>query len=279
MKQSRWGIAWVVPLAMMSLDCGGTAFSGVTGDGGIGSSGGSGGGIDSGSGGGSGGSGSSGSSGSTGGSGGSSGGGSGGGSGSSGGSTSGGGSGSSSGGCGAGCTDGGPAPACPAQVLSSKVACSPQGLECEYGSNPVQDCDYVQTCNGTWQVANPTDSKCGSTLGAGCPLTFDAVSQGSTCADNGLVCNYPRGRCACVDSFGGPIILVDGSVPARWACQDPSTAGCPMPRAPLGSACTEEGLSCDYGTCSVPGGTAEECQNGLWQQALVVCPVNAGAAQ
>jgi hypothetical protein len=161
--------------------------------------------------------------------------------------------------------------------LGAKSACSPQNLECEYGSNPVQGCDSVSTCQQTWQDQSPTDSKCGATLGVGCPLTFDAVSQGSTCPTNGLVCNYPRGRCACVESFGGPVMLVDASVPGRWACQVPSDAACPMPRAPLGSVCAKNGLSCDYGTCSVPGGTAQQCEGGIWKPAAVACPVFAGA--
>ena len=157
----------------------------------------------------------------------------------------------------------------------SKASCSPQGLECEYGSNPVQGCDSVATCSGTWAVQAPTDAKCGLTLGTGCPLTFDAASQGASCSDDGLVCNYPRGRCECASSFGGPIILVDGSVQAHWDCQDPSTAGCPIPRAPLGSACSPNGLSCDYGTCAIQGGTAQECESGLWKEVFTVCPASA----
>jgi hypothetical protein len=77
-----------------------------------------------------------------------------------------------------------------------------------------------------------------------------------------------------VSSFG-PIMLLDGSVQGHWDCQDPSTAGCPIPRAPLGSACTPNGLSCDYGTCVIQGGTAEECESGLWEEVLTACPASA----
>jgi hypothetical protein len=87
-----------------------------------------------------------------------------------------------------------------------------------------------------------------------------------------------RGRCACEAYAGGPVLLVDSSVQGRWVCQDPGAQGCPLPRPPLGSTCTQNGLSCDYGTCTVPGGTAEICEGGIWKSTIVACPVVAGAA-
>jgi hypothetical protein len=257
MKQSFRVTALIVPLAMMSLSCGGATFTTDTDAGGGSSGGGS-------SGGGSGStSGSSGGNGSSSGSG-------------SGGSSSG--SGGSSGGCGD-CADSGPPALCPPEPPTSRNACSPHGLECEYGSSPVQGCDTVSTCNGTWQTQGPTDTRCGATLDKGCPTTFEAASAGGSCSESGLVCNYPRGRCACGGGFGGPVLLVDGSIQGRWTCQDPSTAGCPIPRPPLGSACSQQGLACDYGSCNVPGGSGEQCSGGIWTPAAVACPVFAGAAQ
>jgi len=44
-----------------------------------------------------------------------------------------------------------------------------------------------------------------------------------------------------------------------------------MPRAPLGSACTQNDLFCNYGACGVPGGTAQQCEGGLWEEAAVAC--------
>ena len=215
MSRSSWRLSLVMPLAAMSLACGGTAFSTDIGtDGGNGGS--SSGASSSGSGSSGGGGSSSGASSS--GSGGSSGASSSGSGSSSGASSSGSGSSGSTGG-----SDGGSGSPCPVGEPTSKVSCSPQGLECEYGSNPVQGCDAVSTCQGTWQTTAPGDSNCSTSLGAGCPLTFDGVSQGSTCPDRGLVCNYPRGRCACTESLGGPVILVDASTPGHWACQDPGT--------------------------------------------------------
>jgi hypothetical protein len=139
----------------------------------------------------------------------------------------------------------------------------------------VQDCDSVATCETTWQTTAPSDSKCSAGIGAGCPATFASAAVGAACSTNGLVCNYPLGRCACASSLGGPVILSDAGIQGHWACQDPGTAACPMPRAPLGSACSPDGLSCDYGTCRVPGGTAEKCAGGIWNPASVACPLNA----
>jgi len=105
-------------------------------------------------------------------------------------------------------------------------------------------------------------------------MSFASVPQGYHCVDNGLVCDYPQGRCACNASRGGPV-LIDASASATWACQVPTTQGCPTPRPPLGSPCTQTGLFCDYGGCNIPGGTAEQCTGGRWQQAFAACPATA----
>jgi hypothetical protein len=61
--------------------------------------------------------------------------------------------------------------------------------------------------------------------------------------------------------------MIDGGG-AVWQCLMP--AGCPEPRADLGTACSQQGLQCDYGACS--GGIAETCMNGIWVQTFVPCP-------
>jgi hypothetical protein len=73
------------------------------------------------------------------------------------------------------------------------------------------------------------------------------------------------------------MLVLDAATPGRWACQDPATAACPMPRAPLGSACAQNGVSCDYGSCNVPGGSAQQCEDNLWKPAAVACPVYAAS--
>ncbi len=142
--------------------------------------------------------------------------------------------------------------------------------------SPVQSCDTVATCTKfLWSVAAPTGTGCTTPLGSGCPATFVVAAQGGACTDSGLVCDYPNGRCDCAPSLlgGGPIMLIDGSLPAdHWVCQDPTTTGCPLPRPPLGKFCAQPGLECDYGSCYVEGGSTEVCQGGVWQAASVACP-------
>jgi hypothetical protein len=251
-------LALAIPIVSVA-SCGGDVFSASEGDGG-----------DSGTS-------SSGGSGSSSGS--SSGSGSSGGSGSSSGSGSSGGSGSSSGGSG----DGGLVPGCPGSAPSSGSPCPSAGLECEYGSNPVLGCDVVATCEQSqnvptgWALSGPTTSGCSSVLAPGCPLTFDLVPQGSSCSSNGLTCDYPKGRCACTEGSGPVRVLVDGAIPTSWFCQVPAS-GCPVVRPRLGSACSPGQGSCDYGSCDIPGGTAEACDNGVWVEALEGCPLLAGVA-
>jgi hypothetical protein len=55
-----------------------------------------------------------------------------------------------------------------------------------------------------------------------------------------------------------------------WTCSQPA-AGCPNPRPRIGSSCSQDGLSCNYGACS--GGVEVQCKDGYWQQANVPCPL------
>jgi hypothetical protein len=54
-----------------------------------------------------------------------------------------------------------------------------------------------------------------------------------------------------------------------WQCFTPAS-GCPNPRPDLGTACSDDGLTCDYGSCN--GGIAEICQGGYWQEQQTACP-------
>jgi hypothetical protein len=57
-----------------------------------------------------------------------------------------------------------------------------------------------------------------------------------------------------------------------WNCQGPTQgSACPTPRPRLGSPCSPAGLDCDYGACTVPGGSNESCAGGVWTQSLGVC--------
>jgi hypothetical protein len=107
-----------------------------------------------------------------------------------------------------------------------------------------------------------------------CPSSFASVPRMSSCTPYGGFCDYPEGRCACTVPAGPAIMNPPNSI---WICQD-AAPGCPEPRPRLGALCSpkQEGMQCDYGSCTVPGGTAEQCSGGLWTQAPFGCPVAAG---
>jgi hypothetical protein len=149
-------------------------------------------------------------------------------------------------------------------------SCSREALECEYGSSAVPACDTVATCTkARWTLQAPAPGdECPSTRSSKCPASFAAASLALHCDSLGMICDYPTGRCACTDG-AGPVPL-DASAAARWHCQQPG-ANCPKPRPLLGSVCSSDGLSCDYGTCTVPEGSGEACADGLWQTSSFAC--------
>jgi hypothetical protein len=168
-------------------------------------------------------------------------------------------------------SDGGAAPGpCPAAAPHGGSSCDHDMLECEYGSALVPGCDTVATCkSGLWAVEAPASgSQCPVTRPSGCPASFAEASLAGHCEPLGTICDYPTGRCAC--TVGAGPIPIDASAAARWRCQEPGP-NCPKPRPPLGSACASDGLSCDYGSCTVPEGSAETCADGVWRTMAFAC--------
>jgi hypothetical protein len=160
---------------------------------------------------------------------------------------------------------------CPASAPVDGSACWPQGIVCEWGGAPVPACDTLASCNGGhWHVQTPGPGglQC-MAGGATCPASFAAVPRGRQCEPPGAYCDYPEGRCACAVP-AGPVAL-DASASAQWICPAPAP-GCPLPRAPLGSACSVESLYCDYDGCDIPGGDVQQCTMGLWTQVPTACP-------
>ena len=159
---------------------------------------------------------------------------------------------------------GSPSKACPTALPTSGAACSNEGQACEYGGDAERLCTSVAQCtSGAWSIHTPPAS-CGQQP-ASCPATFGAVAQGTTCAADGPLCEYPEGFCGCEVCSG------DGGVAngAIWHCNAWAAviAACPtMPRPRLGEACSTEGQECDYGyCCSGPAlGPYMKCQGGAW---------------
>jgi hypothetical protein len=165
------------------------------------------------------------------------------------------GSGSSSGsGSGGGTTE------CPPNVPSNAASCPRVGLACEYGDNANPSCNQIADCASSgWNV--PPLGPCASGT---CPAAYADVVQNKACSPEGLDCSYAEGQCDCTSTL--PV----ASPAPVWECTTPAS-GCPAPRPRIGSPCTQPGLSCNYGACT--GGVAVECENGIWTQELLPCPV------
>jgi len=160
---------------------------------------------------------------------------------------------------------------CPAATPQQGSACGPQGIVCEYGTATTQECDTVATCNGgRWEVVVPdmTKSACQTGPASECPASFSAVPVGQHCDFYEVDCDYPQGRCACTVRQSPTV--TDASAQATWICPSPGS-GCPLPRPDLGTPCTGT-AECDYGTCAIPGATAQTCTAVLWTQESTACP-------
>jgi hypothetical protein len=171
-----------------------------------------------------------------------------------------------------GATDGGPGGACPANVPGASTPCAPVGATCEYGGgdhllcSTIARCQQGRTGQGAWFVDVPgTDCIPGPASNpAACPAAFGSLPTGSACPANlPSDCVYAEGMCSCASCEG------DGGMQNEWACEAfPQPQGCPEPRPRIGSACTQEGQSCGYG--SICGETRAipylRCQNGTWEQ-------------
>lgn len=198
-----------------------------------------------------------------------------GGSGSGGGSSGGTGSGSSSG--------GGKSPNCPSSPPTNGGTCTSPNLSCEYGGDPNIACDTVLNCeptglsNATWVLSQsfPNGETCPTPAPGtdGCPAAYPA-SNTSCDLPSALTCGYPQGLCGCGFPCDGACLPVDGG--AVWICEDPGQ-GCPEPRPLAGTACSDEGLACNYGSCNLPGGPAGmTCTDGFWSlNDFQGCPLSA----
>lgn len=152
---------------------------------------------------------------------------------------------------------------CPKNQPTQGAACSLATLQCEYGSDPRVSCNVVATCNSShqWMVV-ATDLFCSTDGGAACPAKQADVPVGQSCSPLNLLCEYPDGLCGCTRI---------AHQYDRWVCDKPNPQ-CPYPRPRLGTACTQDQQSCDYGSCTALGGIVEKCVGGTWHQENFGCP-------
>jgi hypothetical protein len=163
-------------------------------------------------------------------------------------------------------------PVCPETLPAAGTSCSKENVQCEYGSAWWSvACDQVMQCqSGQWTSYKPSFEPCSAQPGpnaASCPADFASVPQGSTCSTTGVSCIYEQGQCACQVPLEGPVEIDGGS--GYWGCVP--EAGCPFPRARLGTTCSSAQSDCTYEACSY----AQTCQDGVWQAEEEAC---AGAA-
>lgn len=139
---------------------------------------------------------------------------------------------------------------CPASPPEIGRACA-SGPYCEWGADSHGQCATFGLCASVQSGSNPVwnavvpDAGCGH-LGPQCPATFSSLSSGSACPAQPLTCEYDEGVCECVTCYTS---FLPG---AMWACRqytDGVAPDCAQPRPTLNSACTQEGLICDYTPC------------------------------
>jgi len=156
---------------------------------------------------------------------------------------------------------------CPAAPPPTGASCSHGALDCEYGADWNPACNTLARCwrggplDGTWQVQGPgvptTPCPTPTARPAACPAEPPAPAAG--CAAASLLCTYPAVTCLCYErtSSGSPPVTT-----RQWECTGHPGAGCPEPRPRIGSACSHEGMTCDYSVCYLGGGVY--CTGGVW---------------
>lgn len=153
---------------------------------------------------------------------------------------------------------GGASGACPASPPGS-TTCSRPGLVCQYGDDPRGDeCRLRFECaGGTW---NALPTGCPPIPAAQmCPATRDAA-EGTPCNPDGAFCKYGDLQCHCTACPPSRPVCGPSTQP-MWTCTAPQTTpGCPNAEPNLGTACTTEGVTCNY-QCNHQ---TRVCQGGIW---------------
>jgi hypothetical protein len=159
-----------------------------------------------------------------------------------------------------------PPDGCPASLPSSGAACSKDGLVCGYGDDPRPQCRPTATCsNGSWSVGKGV---CPPSPTATCPASAVAAA-GQACSPDGAFCTYGNVICGCSACGAGPCGL-----DATWHCDaPPADPRCPRAVPNLGRACSNDGLSCTYGSCGAGDIAGRKCENGVWIDQPSACPV------
>jgi len=113
--------------------------------------------------------------------------------------------------------------------------------------------------------STPTDAPSGDAGNdPGCAPSYGAAS-GQQCTSLGLTCVYAEGACGCLMGCGA---LPPPDAGYRWFC-GMRGAGCPNQKPAVGSPCSMDAQSCNYGTCCAD---RMVCENSAWKSGGVLCP-------
>ena len=163
---------------------------------------------------------------------------------------------------------------CPASLPGAGEACKPDGLACQYGTDPRRSCRPVARCSGgAWQITTP---KCKGLPPVKCPATYQDAA-GKKCLPKDAYCSFPKDLiCHCTNCISYPLPHCSGD--PTWRCDVPNTdAQCPAGKPNLGSPCSAAGKSCKY-HCGNDG--ARLCKNSVWYAAQgSPCPVSSRHAK
>lgn len=153
--------------------------------------------------------------------------------------------------------------------------CEGAGGACEYGAsaelNPDPSCNRIFTCKDDVWAQEPQGAGCFEQY---CPKleTLAKAIDGTPCdlgvaakSSDEAICNVADGTCACTTGAG------NGDSHGRiWVCSKPILE-CPLHRPQLGAVCSNEGVFCDYGSCSAKRAPAVMCANGMWVETSTTC--------
>lgn len=172
-------------------------------------------------------------------------------------------------------------PRCPADPPPEGALCNVTAAVCTYGPDVREECNETYTCSkGRWSHSTPD-------CAADCPSTRAAITAGTACPDNQVVCSYEEGTCGCT---GGEIptpppdddagTLDDGGdggdagdggkkyvpVPGTWKCvAPPTTVACPSARPRVLDDCVKQ-VTCDYGSCELDRALSYSCEGRFWNE-------------
>ena len=165
-------------------------------------------------------------------------------------------------------TGGGISSLCPATEPEGG-ACDTDGQHCTWGDEVRAECRRARTCtSGEWSAPEPA---CVTPPADHCAFTEPPPG---VCSHYGDICIVGAATiCRCDVSNGGP-----SDPEPTWRCAaPPDTAGCPTTAPNDGTACTSEGLRCNYGNFCIQLGASARCTGGTWRWNLDTNDITCGS--